>query len=109
VACAVDVVASLAAVVAEGRWSLRALRDLPVDAVVGVSYAAMGAVVLAGRRTSRRLGWLLVGIGAAAALTVVTTAQPSCAEAPTMPARLAVHLQSWLWVPGFVPLVTLLP
>jgi hypothetical protein len=55
------------------------------------------------------LGWLLVGVGAAAALTVVATTVALLADAPTRTALLAVHLQSWLWVPGFLPLVTLLP
>jgi hypothetical protein len=68
-----------------------------------------GVLVLAGRSPSRRLGWLLLGVGAAAAATVIATTVALLADAPTRTALLAVHLQSWLWVPGFLPLVTLLP
>ena len=90
-------------------WSSAGGGSLPVDVVVGTAYPLVGALVLAGRRPSRRLGWLLLGVGAAAALTVAATTVALLAEAPTRTAQLAVHLQSWLWVPGFLPLVTLLP
>jgi len=49
------------------------------------------------------------GWGPPGALTVVTTSAAVLADEPTAPARLAVHLQSWLWVPAFVPLLTLVP
>ena len=106
---AVATSAGLLAVVRAGSWPLLAATDAPVDAVVGAIYAGMGAIVLAGRRRSRRLGWLLVGMGVAGALTVLTTCAAVLAEQPTAAARLAVHLQSWLWVPAFIPLLTLVP
>ena len=90
-------------------WTSAGGGSLPVDVVVGITYPLVGALVLAGRHPSRRLGWLLVGVGAAAALTVIATTVALLADAATSTALLAVHLQSWLWVPGFLPLVTLLP
>ena len=100
---------SVLAVLDVDGWASAGGGSLPVDVVVGTTYPLVGALVLAGRRPSRRLGWLLLGVGAAAALTVVATTVALLADAPTRAALLAVHLQSWLWVPGFLPLVTLLP
>jgi two-component system NarL family sensor kinase len=100
---------SVLAVLDVEGWTSAGGGSLPVDVVVGTTYPLVGALVLAGRRPSRRLGWLLLGVGAAAALTVVATTVALLADAPTRMALMAVHLQSWLWVPGFLPLVTLLP
>jgi hypothetical protein len=100
---------SVVAVLDVDGWAAAGGGSLPVDVVVGTTYPLVGALVLAGRRPSRRLGWLLLAVGAAAALTVVATTVALLADAPTRTALLAVHLQSWLWVPGFLPLVTLLP
>ena len=100
---------SVLAVLDVDGWTSAGGGSLPVDVVVGTTYPLVGALVLAGRRPSRRLGWLLLGVGAAAALTVVATTVALLADAPTRTALVAVHLQSWLWVPGFLPLVTLLP
>jgi signal transduction histidine kinase len=109
---AVSVLATLAglgaALEVEG-WQSAGGGSLPVDVVVGSTYPLVGALVLRGRQPSRRLGWLLLAVGAAASLTVVATSVALLADAPTRTALLAVHLQSWLWVPGFLPLVTLLP
>jgi hypothetical protein len=44
-----------------GRLGVRRRRQPPVDVVVGITYPLVGALVLAGRRPSRRLGWLLLG------------------------------------------------
>ena len=109
---AASVLATLGSVLAVrdvDGWTSAGGGSLPVDVVVGLTYPLVGALVLAGRRPSRRLGWLLLGVGAAGALTVVATSVALLADAPTRTALLAVHLQSWLWVPGFLPLVTLLP
>jgi signal transduction histidine kinase len=109
---AVSVLATAGSVVAVldvDGWAAAGGGSLPVDVVVGTTYPLVGALVLAGRRPSRRLGWLLLAVGAAAALTVVATTVALLADAPTRTALLAVHLQSWLWVPGFLPLITLLP
>ena len=104
-------VAALAVLSAGGAWGNGLAPQVLVDAVVGLSYAPIGALVLRGRSTdrgTRSLAWVLLGSGLAAALAALATAVALTAE----PGRFLPHLvqlQSWLWVPGFIPLLTLVP
>jgi hypothetical protein len=62
---AVSVLATAGSVVAVldvDGWAAAGGGSLPVDVVVGTTYPLVGALVLAGRRPSRRLGWLLLGV-----------------------------------------------
>ena len=83
-----------------------------VDGVVGLTFSLIAAVLLvAGRldRGSRTLAWVLLVTGACAGLTSATTGLAVAATSVTDPVRVAVQLQSVLWVPGFLPLLTLVP
>ena len=83
-----------------------------VDGVVGITYTLIAAVLLlAGRlgRGSRALAWVLMVTGASAGLTAAATGIAVTATTVTDPVRVAVQLQSFLWVPGFMPLLTLVP
>ncbi len=93
---------------AGGGWNLRAAHDLPVDVAVGVGYTAAGWLVLAGSG-GRRLGLLLLVIGASGAGAALAGAVAVLAREQTAAASAAAFVYSWLWVPGFVPLLTLLP
>jgi signal transduction histidine kinase len=111
---AVGVLAALAAVVLVTRaelWDLASLAELPVDAVIGVSYAATGAVLVGVGREGggRRLGWLLLAVGVCSGVEALAAAIAATAESVTVLAQAASSVESWLWVPGFMPLLTFLP
>ncbi len=109
---ATSVAAAVAAAVlmtARSAWGLAGLESTVVDVAVAVSVPVMGALVLAGGTGSRVLGRLLLGVGAAAALAVLCAAVAGTATAPGPLATAAVEVHAWVWVPGFVPLVTLVP
>lgn len=102
----------LAVTTAGSAWALPAAPQLVVDAVVGLSCPVVGAVMLgAGRLAAgaRRLAVVLLAAGTASALTALTTALALTATSASTPARLWSQLQSFLWVPGFLPLLTLVP
>ncbi|MGN6301761.1 MAG: sensor histidine kinase [Angustibacter sp.] len=104
--------AGLAVTTAGGAWGLSAAPQLVVDAVVGLSCPVVAAVMLAAGRLSvgaRRLAVVLLVAGTASALTALTTALGLTAASATTSARWWSQLQSFLWVPGFLPLVTLVP
>lgn len=90
-------------------WSVPGAHEVPVALAVALAHPLTGLLVLSGPRSARLLGRLLVGVGAAGALTVVTTAVAATATAPTDLAVAAAWVQSWSWVPAFFPLLTLLP
>lgn len=104
-------VAGLAVVTADRAWRLAAADQLLVDATVGITCSLMGAVVLHGarRRSARPLGWVLLLAGTASAVAVVTRALVLVATEPTATVAALAQLQSWMWVPGFAPLLTLVP
>ncbi len=104
-------VAGLAVVTAEEAWGLAATDQLLVDAAVGTTSSVMGALVLHGarRRSARPLGWVLLLAGTASALAVVTRALVVVATEPTATVAALAQLQSWVWVPGFAPLLPLVP
>ena len=106
------VLASLAAIAlhtSAATWGLPSAQDAPVDLAVGLAYPLMGALVVVHGRGSRGIGWLLLGAGFAAALAALTTAAALAADEATVAARAVAQLSSALWVPGFFPLMTLLP
>ena len=92
----------------DGAWSLPAARDLPVDVAVGISFPLAVLLVLAGTG-GRVMAALLLGIGLSAAGTAVSGAVLVTSTAAAGGAVAAAFLYSVLWVPSFVPLLTLLP
>lgn len=109
---AVAVVAALSAVTVltgNDAWGLPANADQPVDLVVAVGFSVMGAVVLVGRRHGERLGWLLLLPGTASAVAGLCAAVASVASETSLRVGVATVVADWLWVFGFLPLVTLLP
>lgn len=114
-AALLGVTASLAAVVVlmvDGTWRLPATTQLPVDATVGVSFSVMAAVVLTSRSLragSRALAWTLMTAGICSGAAALSTAMAAGATSDSGLAGLAVQVQGCVWVPGFVPLLTLVP
>lgn len=115
---AVAAVASLAAAAAlvvlaiDGVWELPPAPQVLVDATVGLVYPLTGLVILLARATghgTRALAWVLLASGLAAALAALTTAVALAATTASAAVGVAVQLQSWLWVFGFVPLLTWVP
>ena len=112
---AVAVAAALAAAtvltVGDG-WSSAPAQQGVVDLAVALTYPTIGAVVLLAHglgRGTRQLAWVLLGSGTAAALTALAAAVVSVASEATSVVSALAQVQSWLWVPGFVPLLTLVP
>lgn len=85
---------SVAAAVLVADWSDH--RDLPVDVAIGLAYSAAAVLVLSGTG-GRRIGWLLLGVGACGATAALGSALG------------AEPVNQWIWVGGFVPLLTLVP
>jgi signal transduction histidine kinase len=110
-----SIAAGIAAVVllaTRDIWDLPPGPQVLVDATVGMTSPAIALVILQGRRTgrgTRMLAWVLLGSGAAEAATALATAAALAATTSTASVEALVQLQSWLWVPGFMPLLTLLP
>jgi signal transduction histidine kinase len=90
-------------------WGLPSAGDAPVDLAVGIAYPLIGALVVVHGRGSRGIGVLLLGAGFFAALAALTTAVALAADDVSGGARAVAQLSSVLWVPGFFPLITLLP
>jgi signal transduction histidine kinase len=101
-------VAGAAILTAGSAWALPAADNAPVDLSEAVAYPVMGALVVLHGRGSRAVGWVMVAAGAAAGLTVLTTAVACLAPDGTLTGRLAAQAASALWVPGFLPLLTVL-
>ena len=111
---AVGPVTAFAAILILSRadaWSLAAADQVPVDASVAFSCSIMGAVVVRGGRAAgaRQVGWVLLVGGTASGLAGLTCAYAITATDETWLVSLAVQLQSMVWVPGFVPLLALVP
>ena len=88
----------------------RSAASLPVDVVVGIAYPLVGALVLAGRRgRAGGSAGCCSASGGRRAHGVADHRRAARRRHRRRTARLAVQLQSWLWVPGFLPLLTLLP
>jgi signal transduction histidine kinase len=109
VASALAVLVAVVLLTRAGAWQVPSAASAPVDAAVGIGYPLMGALVVRHGRGSRPVGWVMLGAGAASALTVLTAALASTADTATTAARLAAQVTTTTWVPGFLPLLTLLP
>jgi signal transduction histidine kinase len=107
--CVLACLVAAAVLTRSGTWSLPSAADAPVDLAVGLAYPVMGALVVVKGRGSRVVGLLLLGAGTAAALTVLAAAVALSAEEATPLARAVAQASATLWVPGFLPLLTLLP
>ncbi len=105
----VAAVAAVAVLTSHDAWGLPANADQPVDLVVAVGFSVIGAVVLVGRRHAGRLGWLLLLPGTASAVAGLCAAVASVATGTSPAVDVATGVADWLWVFGFLPLVTLLP
>ena len=110
---ALSVAASLGAVllVALGDvWALAPAPQVLVDVAVGATCPVVALVIWrSADHRARGLAVVLLVCGFAAAVTAAATALALAlpATAPGVPAL--VQLQSWTWVPGFLPLLTLVP
>ena len=108
-AAVVSALAALLVLTGSGSWSLPSAANAPVDATVAVAYPLLGALVVRHGRGSRAVGLVLLGAGSASALTLLCTAIATSAPSSTFAARLLAQVAGAAWVPGFLPLVVLLP
>ena len=114
-ASAAALLLALAAVVVTtgaGAWGSDTAAQLLVDVAVAVGCPLAATLIHLGRTTdrgARALALVLLVAGVAAAAAALTTALALSADQPTTAARLWAQLQSFLWVPGFLPLLTLVP
>ena len=93
-------------------WDLDLVPQVMVDVAVGAGFSLIALVVLMSPELTpgtRTLARVLQLSGAASAGAALTTALALTATASTPVSRTLVQLQSWLWVPGFIPLLTLVP
>jgi signal transduction histidine kinase len=93
-------------------WHLDPAPQLVVDVAVGLGCPVMALVILHASsvpRGTRTLAWVLLGSGLACGLAALTATLSLLATTDSDAARLLVQLQSFLWVPGFLPLLTLVP
>ena len=113
-AAAGAVAASLVAtvvVLAGDVWTLAPAPQVLVDAAVGTGFPVIAAVIAVAEVTTgaRLLGRVMLVSGVAAALAALCTALALVLPADAAGTAVLVQLQSWLWVPGFFPLLTLVP
>lgn len=111
---ALAVVASVVAavvVLAGDVWSLAPAPQVLVDAAVGVGFSVLAAVIALAEVTpgARVLARVMLVSGVAAGLAGLCTALALVLPASSGWAPVLVQLQGWLWVPGFFPLLTLVP
>lgn len=92
-----------------GAWDAVGARDLPVDLVLGTAFPLCGLLVLAGAQPVRAVAALLLGAGAASATAALTTAVAATATAATTAVSWAVLVQSFVWVPAFLSILTVVP
>ncbi|KGN41676.1 histidine kinase [Knoellia aerolata DSM 18566] len=108
------VVASVAAaviVLTGGVWSLAPAPQVLVDAAVGVGFPVIAGLISVAEVGPgvRRLGRVMLVSGVAAALAGLCTALALVLPADAASTAFLVQMQGWLWVPGFFPLLTLVP
>lgn len=104
--------ASIVLLTTQDTWRLPAARQLPVDLTVAVTYPVMAVVVLSSgslRPGARAIGWILAVAGGCAGAAALATALALGATDPSTEAQVAVQAQAGIWVPGFMPLLTLVP
>lgn len=90
-------------------WSSTGVRDLPVDVVIGITFPLCALLVLAGAAPVRTVAVLLLGSGTAAAAAALGTAVAAVADGASAGVSFAVQLQGFIWVPAFLPIVTVVP
>jgi hypothetical protein len=100
-----------------GLWSGRSAGRIVSDTggvalVLALALPPLGALVLQ-RHGPRRVGWLLIAIGACLALTVASS-EWARAALISKPGSLALGdfaswVQAWSWLPGWALAITLLP
>ncbi|WP_345203841.1 sensor histidine kinase [Fodinibacter luteus] len=110
----VAVVASVVAVIVvlTGEvWSLAPAPQVLVDAAVGLGFPviAVGIAVAEVTAGARTLGRVMLVSGVAAAFAALCTALALVLPPDATSTAVLVQLQGWLWVPGFFPLITLVP
>jgi signal transduction histidine kinase len=112
---ALGVLAALAAVVvvvATGTHAYHPWHESWVDAAVAVTYSVMGLVVLGStslRGGARTLAWVLLVAGVCSGAAALTTALTLAATTASTATGIVVQVQGFIWVPGFLPLLTLIP
>lgn len=83
----------------------------PIEPWLALSWSLTGAV-LAWLRPKNAVGWLLIGVGSCQVLQLLAAGYGSMgvfAASPDWPlASWSAWLSSGLWIPGLVPLVTVL-
>lgn len=108
-ACVAACLLAVVVVSTAGSWDVPGVRDLPVDVVIGVTFPLCGLLVLAGTSAVRTIAVLLLGSGLAAATAALSTAVAAVADGPSPGVLVAVQLQSFVWVPAFLLIVTVIP
>jgi len=104
--------AAVVVLVTTHTWDLGLGRQVLTDATTGVAGSLIAALMLVvGQLSSgaRRLAAVLLVSGACSGLAALATAVALAAETATDAARVVAQVQSFLWVPGFLPLLTLVP
>ncbi|HEU5456370.1 MAG TPA: sensor histidine kinase [Nocardioides sp.] len=105
-------VVAVVLVVASGTHVYRPWHESWVDAAVAGTYSVMGAVVLGSsslRPGARTLAWVLLLAGVCSGAAALSTALSLAATGPSTASGVAVQVQGFIWVPGFLPLLTLIP
>ena len=92
-------------------WSLAPAPQVLVDAAVGLGFPVIAAVIALADVTTgaRRLGRVMLVSGVAAAFAALCTALALVLPPDATSTAVLVQLQGLLWVPGFFPLITLVP
>ncbi|KGN35200.1 histidine kinase [Knoellia flava TL1] len=104
-------VASAVIVLSGDVWSLSPAPQVLVDAAVGVGFSVLAAVITLAEVPPgvRVLARVMLVSGVAAGLAGLSTALALVLPASVWATPVLVQLQGWLWVPGFFPLLTLVP
>lgn len=104
-------VASVAVVLAGDVWHLGPAPQVLVDAAVGTGFPVIATLIALSVTApgARALGRVMLVSGLAAALAAICTALALVLPADATTTAVLVQLQGWLWVPGFFPLLTLVP
>ena len=107
--------------IAEPPYGLHLFRS--PEPVIGLAFSVVGAVLVAGTRVARPMGWLLLAVGLCAAAYVTSLSISAFVlgfdgnrllEAPTDgqlsgPIATAVWLTTWTWLPALVLTAVVLP
>jgi signal transduction histidine kinase len=103
---------ALLLVAVDDTWDLAVTGQVPVDAVVAITYPMTALVVLSSpalRRGGRALAWILMVAGGCSGVATLCTVLAQAATEKSAVTDLAVMLLTSLWVPGFLSLITLVP